>query len=91
MTNEELNQLICDISNETYSTSSEYIRETHTEEMNKLLSSNKDAAYSEILRRILDSYLRSAIELSTSNTITVLLKCGLVDVETLKSLKKPIV
>lgn len=84
MTNEELNQLICDISNETYQTSNEYIRETHLEELNKLLSSNKEASYSEILQRLLNSYLRSAIELSTSNTIAVLLKLGLVDVEVLK-------
>lgn len=81
MTNEELSKLISDTATETYNNNIDYITEHHTKEMELLLSSKEDNVdFNDVISRTITSYLRTSIELSTMNTISVL-KCLGVDLQ----------
>lgn len=76
MNNKELMQLISATATKTYNANIEYLISHHTKELKSIMDENGNVELSDTIRRTLTSYLRSAIELSTLNTLTVLEALG---------------
>jgi hypothetical protein len=77
MNQDELFSLISDTAADTINANLDYIEKQHRKEMESFLSENKDPDYHTYISRLLQVYLRTAIELSTSNTLSVLKSLGL--------------
>ncbi len=75
----ELSQLISDTSADCINLNMEYIQKHHQKEIDTLLAESPNPSINEVIHRYTQSYLRSAIELSTLNTLKVLEKLGVLD------------
>lgn len=79
MTKEELGIFISDIAGETLKSNTELIKEAFTEEF-------KDSdSYAEILAKYLSSTIRLSVVLSTSTTLSVLNRLGVLNFDALES------
>lgn len=80
MTKKEFSDLITNTATDTYNKNVEYLLEHHTKEFQSIIIDGK-VDLIDALQRMMTSYLRSSIELSTINTISVLKNLGVVTLD----------
>lgn len=78
MNSNELSRLISDSATKTYNDNIEYLAEHHIKELESIFDEGGKVELIPAINRIMTSSLRSAIELSTMNTIKVLKSLGVV-------------
>lgn len=76
MKKEELGQLISDTVLEAFNKNIEYIVDTHSKELEILIKEKDTLEISDIINRIMTSYLRSSAEISVDATLKVLKNLG---------------